>query len=151
MKQTIVMSMMVLFILGGSGVAGGTSDPWLPDEICKYVMSQDINTFGDDCSALTEQKTGSRYEDLNGDGTKELIFIYSGASCGAFYWVFELDRNMKWKNIGLWCGCDWAWDEKRPEPPPYKVKTTKHNGYRDIYTCGVSGFYNGKSYVGRRQ
>jgi len=58
---------------------------------------------------------------------------------------------MKWVNIGNWCGCDWAWLDEKTEKPTYKIKNTTHNGYRDIWTCGMSGFFDGTKYVGWRQ
>ncbi len=90
----------------------------------------------------TEEKLFAVYDDLNNDGVKELIVHFGGGSCGEQYYVFKINSKIKWENIGNWCGCDHG---------KAKVKKTKHNGYKDIYTCGESGMFNGKEYVGIRQ
>ncbi|TVR62698.1 MAG: hypothetical protein EA420_09060 [Candidatus Competibacteraceae bacterium] len=111
-------------------------DSMLPEEICDQVGT-------DECSELTEKKTFARYVDLNDDGAKELIFQYGTGSCGTHHYVFKLDNQMKWESIGSWCGCEGEGE--------FKVKKSQHHGYQDIWTCGVSGIYDGKEYVGRRQ
>lgn len=122
-------------VLSGTNNASGAADLALPEEICASV-----GTNG--CPNLTEANTNTQYVDLNGDGTKEMILVYGGGSCGSIYWVFELDNKMKWTEIGSWCGC---------EDGKFVIKKTKHNGYSDIWSCGNSGLFDGKRYVERRQ
>ena len=74
--------------------------------------------------------------DLNADGEKEIIFAWSGGSCGEQHWVFTR-KNEKWKQIGNWCGMDGG---------AYSVLKTKHKGFNDIDTnFGIIRF-NGKEY-----
>lgn len=115
--------------------AFGEVDSMLPKDICTFLGASD-------CTSLTEEQTQARYVDLNGDGTKELIFSHGGGSCGSNYRVFELDESVKWKDIGGWCGC---------EDGLFQINKTNHNGYLDIWTCGYTGFFDGKRYVGYRQ
>ena len=110
------------------------ADPFLPEEVCKEAGAPSLE--------CTENNLNALYADLDHDGTKELIVYYGGGSCGAQYYIFRINNKIKWEVIGNWCGCDHG----KP-----KVKTTKHNGYRDIYTCGESGMFNGKKYIGIRQ
>ena len=134
MKLIPVLTTLISTLLNTNN-ALGVADPALPEEIC-------VSIGIDDCSKLTEENTSAQYVDLNQDGIKELIFVYGGGSCGSNYWVFKLDKRVKWIGIGRWCGC---------EDGIFKVKKTKHNGYLDIWSCGYSGFFNGKKYIGRRQ
>ena len=112
---------------------------YLPEEVCN-AMVKVIDTSN--CLNTIEEDVHAQYIDLNADDTKELIFNYGGGSCGSDYWVFKLDEKMRWKTIGMWCGC---------EDGVFEVKKTRHNGFLDIRTCGISGFFDGKEYVGRRQ
>jgi hypothetical protein len=74
--------------------------------------------------------------DLNGDGTKEIIFAYEGGSCGAQHYIFT-QRNNKWVRIANWCGMDGG---------GYNVLSLKHKGYSDIDTgIGIIRF-NGSNY-----
>lgn len=74
--------------------------------------------------------------DLNGDGKKEIIFAYSGGSCGEQHWVYT-QKNSKWLKIANWCGMDGG---------GYKVLSVKHNDFFDIDTLfGVIRF-DGKRY-----
>jgi hypothetical protein len=74
--------------------------------------------------------------DLNADAEKEIIFAWSGGSCGEQHWIFTR-RKGKWEQIGNWCGVDGG---------AYSVLRSKHNGFRDIDThFGVLRF-TGKEY-----
>lgn len=115
--------------------AEAIADPPLPPEVCEGFEVKD-------CFDFTESYVNAQYHDLNGDGTKELIFVYGDGSCGSQYHVFSLGKSLKWVAIGGWCGCD---------DKVFRVLRTSHNGYRDIETCGTSGFFDGQQYIGRRQ
>lgn len=128
------MTTLILMLLNSNNVLG-VADPALPEEVCASVGA-------DDCSQLTENSTNAQYIDLNQDDTKELVFTYSGGSCGSNYWVFQVNTEIKWMNIGGWCGC---------EDNIFKIKNTRHNGYFDIWSCGNSGIFDGKEYVETRQ
>lgn len=121
-------------ILTTSTNVNAVADPFLPQEVC--------NSAGAPILECTEDKLNAVYSDLNNDGTNELIVYYGGGSCGAQYYVFRINNKIKWELIGNWCGCDHG----KP-----KVKKITHNSYRDIYTCGESGMFNGRTYVGVRQ
>jgi hypothetical protein len=134
----------VFFILGiffFHSTAYSVSNEFLPKEVCLTVgATKDIlKQYKMECR---EKDLRAVYADLNSDGTNELIVSFLGGSCGDQYYVFQLNEKLIWKEIGGWCGCE----EEIP-----LVKKTKHNGYSDIYTCGVSGFFNGKKYIGKRQ
>jgi hypothetical protein len=113
----------------------------LPAEVCEAIGStpEIEKKFGVGCN---EKDTKAVYSDLDSNGTKELIVSYLGGGCGSQFYVFKLNNQMKWQEIGNWCGC---------EDGVSKVMKSKHNGFADIKTCGVSGFFDGKSYVGVRQ
>jgi hypothetical protein len=135
-----VNAVIILVALAALGTiyprqAVAVADALLPAEVCTVLEVAD-------CTGLTESSVDAQYHDLNGDGTKELLLVYGGGSCGSRYHVFALSRALKWTSIGGWCGC---------EDGVYRVRRTSHNGYRDIETCGISGFFNGKQYIGRRQ
>ena len=136
MKLRVVSSMLVFNLFTGDN-ALAVADLPLPSEVCASFNRSKV-----DCSGLTEATTNAQYIDLNQDGTKELIFVYDGGSCGSQYHVFKLDKQIKWTDIGGWCGCD---------DNIFRVQRTIHNGYLDIHSCGVSGFFDGKKYIGRRQ
>lgn len=107
-KRYIRISTLVLlgfFVINGKAFA--VADPELPDEICAHLLKE-IGAHVESCpdSNLTEENTKAKYEDLNGDGTKEVILVSGGWSCGSNYWVFKLNKKIKWENIGGWCGCD---------------------------------------------
>jgi hypothetical protein len=74
--------------------------------------------------------------DLNADGEKEIIFAWSGGSCGEQHWVFTRKKG-KWEQIGNWCGMDGG---------AYSVLKSKHNGFRDIDTNLRVLRFNGKEY-----
>ena len=133
-RNIFSLSITFVFMLTIMSQARSVADLTLPKEVCVFVGAED-------CSKLTESKTHAKYIDLNNDDTKELIFTFEGGSCGSIYWVFELEK-MKWNNLGSWCGC---------EDNIFSVKETQHNGYKDIWTCGFSGFFDGKEYTGYRQ
>lgn len=135
MNTTFVSMLLAACALLTSTSAVAVADPNLPEEVCSSLGKPN-------CAGLTESLTKAQYIDLNQDGTKELIFVFDGGSCGSQYHVYKLANNLKWISIGGWCGC---------EDDIYKVQTTKHNGFFDIWTCGVSGFFDGKKYTGRRQ
>ena len=97
-KLTIVIMMLILTLFNAKSVLA-VANPPLPKEICAEVGI-------DDCTKLTEASTNAQYIDLNQDGTKELIIVYGGGSCGSGYWVFKLNEKLKWVTIGAWCGCD---------------------------------------------
>ena len=113
----------------------------LPYEVCEAIgaSADTIKKYGIECR---EKDTNAVYSDLNNDGIKELIVSYLGGSCGSQFYVFKINKQMKWQQIGGWCGC---------EDGISKVLKSKHNGFSVINTCGVSGFFDGKSYVGVRQ
>lgn len=113
----------------------------LTSEVCDEIGATPENEikYGIGCN---EKDTKAVYSDLDNDGTKELIVSYLGGSCGSQFYVFRLNKQMKWQEIGSWCGC---------EDGISRVLKSKHNGFSDIKTCGVSGFFDGKSYVGVRQ
>ncbi len=139
MKYLIRTLLLILAI--GSNHSFAISNLPLPSEVCSAVgaTKEILREYKIECN---EEELRAVYADLNSDGTKELIVAFIGGSSGDQYYVFQLDTKLKWKKIGNWCGCE-------DEIPT--VKTTKHNGYLDIYTCGVSGFYDGKKYIGKRQ
>ena len=132
--------MLLVCLISGLGLLNSSNtlavaETLLPTEVCKAV-------YANDCSELNEESTGAQYVDLNGDKTNELILAYGGGSCGANYWVFKLGKDLKWKELGGWCGCE---DEK------FKIKKSQHNGYKVIWSCGYTGFFDGKEYIGKRQ
>lgn len=122
------------------------ADPYLPVGVCQQIKIKDPVGY-EDCEIATEKSTGASYIDLNDDGVKELIFIQGSHSCGSMYWIFELNKNIQWKYKGSFCGCEWTEEDRIP----YKVVDSKRNGYKIIKTCGVSGFFNGKEYIGVMQ
>lgn len=74
--------------------------------------------------------------DLNADGEKEIIFAWSGGSCGEQHWIFTRNKG-KWKQIGNWCGMDGG---------AYSVLKSEHYGFRDIDSkFGILRF-SGKEY-----
>ena len=111
-----------------------SADLLLPAEVCSAI---DANS-----NQCTEKQVNAKFVDLNKDGIKELITNWGGGSCGSQYYVFKIDDSIKWKLIGNWCGC---------ETGVTRIGKTTHNKYLDIFTCGVSGFFDGEKYVGVRQ
>jgi hypothetical protein len=141
MKKVVCRFSILLFFYNSAAL--GMADPPLAPEICSFLKSQELDTSQPaSCFELTEASTHATYVDLNNDSTKELIFSQYSRSCGDFYWVFRIGKSAKWENIGSWCGC---------EGGSYTVKSTSHSGYKDIYTCGFSGIYDGMEYTGVRQ
>ena len=130
-----------LSILTNHLIANAVSNELLPQNVCLAIgaTNEILKKYKMQC---TEEDMRAIYADLNSDGTNELIVAFVGGSCGDQYHVFQLNEKLIWNEIGSWCGCE----DKIP-----LVKKTKHNGYFDIYTCGLSGFFNGKKYIGKRQ
>ena len=117
-----------------SSASFASADLQLPTEVC--------NQIGANSNQCTEKQVNAKFIDLNNDGVKELIANWGGGSCGSQYFVFKLDDSIKWKLIGNWCGCDTGIT---------RVGKSSHNGFLDIFTCGLSGFFDGNKYVGVRQ
>jgi hypothetical protein len=158
-------------------VAFATADPSLPSEVVETIL-RSVHNLSVHEADLTEKKSGAVFVDLNDDNTKEMILIAGGASCGAFHWVFSLDNKMRWRQLGTWCGLD-SFDEKTESyVVHFRVRDTVHNGYHDLQTpfykfldcketfreggcrtpqmvldwsTGITAFYDGTRYVGRRQ
>lgn len=74
--------------------------------------------------------------DLNADGKNEIIFAWSGGSCGEQHWIFTR-KSGKWEQIGNWCGMDGG---------AYSVLKSKHKGFSDIDTQFGILRSNGKKY-----
>ena len=117
-----------------SSMAWANADMQLPEEVCSVI--------GANSSQCTEKQVHAKFVDLNNDGIRELITHWGGGSCGSQYFVFRLDDTIKWKLIGSWCGC---------ETGITRIGKSSHNKYLDIFTCGISGFFDGNKYVGVRQ
>ena len=130
MKLLVTYFALILF----SGMAWASADLQLPAEVCSEI--------GANSNQCTEKQVNAKFVDLNNDGIKELITNWGGGSCGSQYYVFKLDDAIKWKLIGNWCGC---------ETGVTRIGKTTHSKYLDIFTCGVSGFFDGNKYVGVRQ
>jgi hypothetical protein len=132
--------LLFILLLPFFNVVAVSNNP-LAKEVCETIGAtpEMEKKYGVQCR---EKDTNAVYSDLNSDGTKELVVSYLGGSCGSQFYVFKLNKAMKWQEIGNWCGC---------EDGIFKVLKSKHNGFLDIKTCGVSGLFDGKSYVGTRQ
>ena len=117
-----------------SGMTWASADLMLPEEVCSVI--------GSNSTQCTEKQVNAKFVDLNNEGVKELITNWGGGSCGSQYFVFKLDDTIKWKLIGNWCGC---------ETGITRIGKSSHNNYLDIFTCGISGFFDGTKYVGVRQ
>ncbi len=117
-----------------SSMAWANADMQLPEEVC--------NVIGANSSQCTEKQVHAKFVDLNNDGIRELITHWCCGSCGSQYFFFRLDDTIKWKLIGSWCGC---------ETGITRIGKSSHNKYLDIFTCGISGFFDGNKYVGVRQ
>ena len=128
MKKLICLIAFVFLAMNVYAV----SDLPLPDEVCAEI-------FVKEC---TESQNNAKFVDLNSDGVNELVVSTSGGSCGSQYYVFKNNKKLKWQKIGNWCGCG---------DGIATISQSKHHGFRDIKTCGVSGFFDGKSYMGVRQ
>ena len=125
----------LFFVLAvANGMAWANADMQLPEEVCSVI--------GANSYQCTEKQVNAKFVDLNNDGVKELIANWGGGSCGSQYFVFKLDDSIKWKLIGNWCGCDTGIT---------RLGKSSHNEFLDIFTCGVSGFFDGNKYVGVRQ
>ena len=127
-----ISTFCILFLL--SSMSWASADLMLPAEVCSEI--------GANSNQCTEKQVNAKFVDLNNDGVKELITNWGDGSCGSQYFIFKLDDAIKWKLIGNWCGC---------ETGVTRIGKTTHNKYLDIFTCGVSGFFDGKKYVGVRQ
>ena len=130
MKSLVTYFALILF----GGIAWANADMQLPEEVCSVI--------GATTNQCTEKQVHAKFVDLNNDGINELITYWGGGSCGSQYFVFKLDDAIKWKLIGNWCGC---------ENGVSRIGKTSHNKYLDIFTCGISGFFDGNKYVGVRQ
>ena len=130
MKRLLLTAVFII----SSSMAWASADLMLPAEVC--------SEFGANSNQCTEKQVNAKFVDLNNDGIKELITNWGGGSCGSQYYVFKLDDAIKWKLIGNWCGC---------ETGVTRIGKTTHSKYLDIFTCGVSGFFDGNKYVGVRQ
>ena len=130
MKQLLLSTVITIL----SSMTWASADLMLPVEVCSEI--------GANSNQCTEQQVKAKFVDLNNDGVKELITNWGGGSCGTQYFVFKLDDTIKWRLIGNWCGC---------ENGVSRFGKTSHNKYLDIFTCGVSGFFDGTKYVGVRQ
>lgn len=127
-----ISTFFILFLL--SSMTWASADLMLPAEVCSEI--------GANSNQCTEKQVNAKFVDLNNDGVKELITNWGGGSCGSQYFVFKLDDAIKWKLLGNWCGC---------ETGITRIGKSSHNKYLDIFTCGVSGFFDGTKYVGVRQ
>ncbi len=130
MKRLLLTTVIAI----SSSMAWASADLMLPEEVCSVI--------GANSNQCTEKQVNAKFVDLNNDGIKELITNWGGGSCGSQYFVFKLDDAIKWRLIGNWCGC---------ETGITRIGKSSHNKYLDIFTCGVSGFFDGTKYVGVRQ
>ncbi len=130
MKRLLLTTVIAI----SSSMVWASADLQLPTEVCIEI--------GANSNQCTEKQVNAKFVDLNNDGVKELITNWGGGSCGSQYFVFKLDDTITWKLIGNWCGC---------ETGVTRIGKTSHNKFLDIFTCGISGFYDGTKYVGVRQ
>ncbi|MFZ4875850.1 hypothetical protein ACL9RI_12245 [Janthinobacterium sp. Mn2066] len=127
MKRTNFFLLLVSIFSAATATPAVRAQEHLPQEICKELNIQPCSVRSVD--AFSEV-------DLNSDAKKEIIFAYSGGSCGEQHWVY-VQKGKKWIGIASWCGMDGG---------AYRVLSSKHNGYFDIDTnFGVIRF-NGKIY-----